>query len=431
MDIQPSQLSDFNSDQLIGLAISIGIGFLIGMERQFSKETAEHQEQFAGIRTFTMVSMFGYLSALIGQVMGEWIFGLTLVCVFAFVIVSYLRLSKTPGNSGATSEFALIITFVLGGLVFLGMILLALIIMVVMLLLLAFKPTLHLFVEKLKRQELLAIILFVVMSALVIPFLPDFNFGPYDLWNLKEIWKMVVLVSGTSLVGYMIAKFMGHRGTMLAGVVGGLVSSTSVALAYSRKSTETKSVDTSFYYAMGVISACTIMFPRVLFEVYIVNLELAYYLWLPVALISLAGFGTAIVIYRFKKGNMKHNNGINLKNPLDLVTAIKFALLYAVIQWLVKYSSVQFGDNGTYIAGAISGITDVDAITLSMAKMAREGGNSVLAVNTILIATLSNTLVKFLIVIALGSDVLKKTAFWGFMAMFLTGFSYFLIFSVF
>ncbi len=430
MDIQPSQLSDFNSDQLIGLAISIGIGFLIGMERQFSKETAEHQEQFAGIRTFTMVSMFGYLSALIGQVMGEWIFGLTLVCVFAFVIVSYLRLSKTPGNSGATSEFALIITFVLGGLVFLGMILLALIIMVVMLLLLAFKPTLHLFVEKLKRQELLAIILFVVMSALVIPFLPDFNFGPYKLWNLKEIWKMVVLVSGTSLVGYMIAKFMGNRGTMLAGVVGGLVSSTSVALAYSRKSTESKSVDTSFYYAMGVISACTVMFPRVLFEVYIVNLELAYDLWVPIALISLAGFGSAVLIYKFKKGNIRHN-GIVLKNPLDLAIAIKFALLYAAIQWLVKYSSEQFGDSGTYIAGAISGITDVDAITLSMAKMAREGGNSVLAVNTILIATLSNTLVKFIIVIALGSDILKKIAFWGFMAMFLTGFSYFLIFAVF
>jgi len=430
MEIQPSHLSDFNPDQLIGLAISIGIGFLIGMERQFSKENVEHHEQFAGIRTFTMVSMFGYLSALVGAVMGEWIFGLTLVCVFAFVIISYLQLSKAPGNSGATSEFALIITFVLGGLVFLEMILLALIIMVVMLLLLAFKPTLHLFVEQLKRQELLAIILFVVMSALVIPFLPEFNFGPYQLWNLKEIWKMVVLVSGTSLVGYMIAKFMGHRGTMLAGVVGGLVSSTSVALAYSRKSTETKSADTSFYYAMGVISACTIMFPRVLFEVYVVNLELAYDLWLPIALISLAGFGSAALIYKFQKGEMGHN-GIVLKNPLDLVTAIKFALLYAAVQWLVKYSGEQFGDSGTYIAGAISGITDVDAITLSMAKMSREGGNSVLAINTILIATLSNTLVKFLIVIAFGSTVLKKTAFWGFLAMFLTGLFYFLIVSVF
>ncbi|WP_276360756.1 MgtC/SapB family protein [Daejeonella sp. H1SJ63] len=430
MDIQTSQLSDFSPDQLIGLAISIGIGFLIGMERQFSKEAVEHQEQFAGIRTFTMVSMFGFIAASVAQVMGAWIFGLTLGCVFAFVIISYLRLSKTPGNSGATSEFALVITFVLGGMVFIEMILLALIIMVVMLLLLTFKPTLHLFVEKLKRQELLAIILFVVMSALVIPFLPSFNFGPYKLWNLKEIWKMVVLVTGTSLIGYMIAKFMGHRGTLLAGVVGGLVSSTSMSLTFSRKSTESKSADISFYYAMGVISACTIMFPRVLFEVYVVNAELALQLWIPIALISLAGFGSAVLIFKLHKGSPGHN-GITLKNPLDLVTAIKFALLYAAVQWLVKYSGEQFGNSGTYIAGAISGITDVDAITLSMAKMSKAGGNSVLAINTILIATLSNTLVKFMIVIGVGSAVLRKTVFWGFLAMFLTGLSYFLIFSIF
>jgi len=430
MEIGTSQFSDFNVNHLIGLATSIGIGFLIGMERQFSKEAVEHQEQFAGIRTFTMVSMFGFISALLSTLMGEWVFGLTLVCVFAFVIVSYLHLSKTPGNKGATSEFALIITFTLGAMVFMKLILFALVIMVVMLLLLAFKPTLHLFVEKLKRQELLAIILFVVMSALVIPFLPNDNFGPYDLWNLKEIWQMVVLVSGTSLVGYMIAKFMGQRGTMFAGIVGGLVSSTSVALAFSRKSKETKSMTASFFYAIGVISACTIMFPRILFEVYVVNAELAKLIWIPVLLISTAGFGSAALVYRFKTGNPE-SNGIILKNPLDLSTAIKFAFLYAAVQWLVKYSSVHFGDSGTYIAGAISGITDVDAITLSMAKISKAGGDANLAINTILIAALSNTLVKFLIISALGSVELRKTAFYGFFAMFLTGFAYFLVSSVF
>jgi len=430
MEIGTSQFSDFNIDHLIGLATSIGIGFLIGMERQFSKEAVEHQEQFAGIRTFTMVSMFGFISALLSTMLGEWIFGLTLACVFAFVVVSYVQLSKLPSNKGATSEFALLITFTLGAMVFMKLILFALIIMVVMLMLLAFKPTLHLFVEKLKRQELLAIILFVVMSALVIPFLPNDNFGPYDLWNLKEIWQMVVLVSGTSLVGYMIAKFMGQRGTMLAGIVGGLVSSTSVALAFSRKSMETKSAAASFFYAMGVISACTIMFPRILFEVYVVNAGLATQLWIPVLLISIAGFGSASLIYKFRKGK-PGSNGIILKNPLDFSTAIKFAFLYAAVQWLVKYSSIHFGDSGTYIAGAISGITDVDAITLSMAKISKAGGDANLAINTILIAALSNTLVKFIIISALGSVELRKTAFFGFFAMFLTGLAYFLISSVF
>ena len=426
MDNGPSSLADFNIDHLIGLAMSIGIGFLIGMERQFSKEVEEKEAQFAGIRTFTIVSLFGFLAAFISSEISEWIFVATFMGVFAFVIISYLRISKRPGNIGATSEFALLITFLLGAVVFFQFILFALIIMVVMLFLLAFKPTLHFFVEKLKREELIAIIVFVVMSALVIPFLPDNNFGPYDLWNLKEIWQMVVLVSGTSLVGYMIAKFMGGKGTMLAGIVGGLVSSTSVALAFSRKSKETSSATSSFFYAIGIISACTMMFPRILFEVYVVNSALAVDLWLPVILISVAGFGPAFLIYKIKKGKSGKGSMV-LKNPLDLATAFKFALFYAAIQWLVKYGGENFGDIGTYITGAISGITDVDAITLSMAKMAKGAGDSTVAINTILIAAMSNTLVKFLIVITLGSVELRKTAFLGFCAIFLTGLTYFFI----
>lgn len=420
-----SELTDFNVEHLLGLAISIGIGFLIGMERQFSKEVEEKEEQFAGIRTFTMVAMFGFLSAFLSAEMSPWIFVSTLIGVFAFVIISYSKISKLPGKVGATSEFAILITFLLGAVVFMKFILFALVIMVVMLLLLAFKPTLHLFVEKLERKELLAIILFVVMSALVIPFLPDDNFGPYGLWNLKEIWQMVVLVSGTSLVGYMIAKFMGDKGTMLAGIVGGLVSSTSVALTFSRKSKETSSASSSFFYAMGIISACTIMFPRILFEVYVINSTLAKELWIPVILISLAGFGAAFLIYKIKKGK-EGKSSMVLKNPLDLATAIKFALFYAAIQWLVRYGGENFGDNGTYIAGAISGITDVDAITLSMAKMAKDATRSELAINTILIAALSNTLVKFIIVMILGSIELRKTAFIGFGAIFLSGLLYFI-----
>ncbi|MEJ6980137.1 MgtC/SapB family protein [Pedobacter sp. P351] len=425
MDEEFSKVTSLTIDQLTGFAISLGIGFLIGMERQFSKEVKEDEEQFAGVRTFTMVSIFGYITAFLSAHFGQWLFGVALFCVFVFVIVSYFKIASSPGNKGGTSEIATIITFLLGAMVFLKFILFALVITVVVLLLLAFKPSLHGFVQKLNREELLAIILFVVMSALVIPFLPDSNFGPYKLWNLKEIWKMVVLVSGTSLFGYMIAKILGNKGTMLAGIVGGLVSSTSVALAFSRKSKENKSGASAFYYAMGIISACTIMFPRILFEVYVVNKTLAQQLWIPVAVISLAGFGAAYLIYRLNKGKSQAG-GISLKNPLDLSTAIKFAMFYALIQWLVKYCGENFGDNGTYLAGAISGITDVDAITLSMAKMANTQEASNLAINTILIAALSNTLVKFIIVLILGSLELRKIAFWGFCAIFISVLAYIL-----
>jgi uncharacterized membrane protein (DUF4010 family) len=228
---------------------------------------------------------------------------------------------------------------------------------------------------------------------------------------------MVLLVSGTSLVGYMIAKFMGQKGTVLASLIGGFVSSTSVSLAFSRKSKESKS--SSFFYAVGIILACTIMFPRMLFEVYIVNVNLASQLNIPIIIITCAGFGTAVLIYKVENGNHS-NNEIALKNPLDFLTALKFALLFAAVQWLVKYASIQFGDNGFYLAGAISGITDVDAITLSMAKIEKAGGSTKLAIQTILIAALSNTLVKFFIVIVLGSIELRKTALWGFFAIFIS-----------
>jgi uncharacterized membrane protein (DUF4010 family) len=197
-----------------------------------------------------------------------------------------------------------------------------------------------------------------------------------------------------------------------------------VALAFSRRSKLSKSDASAFFYAMGIISACTIMFPRVLFEVYVVNKALAKQLWIPVILVTIAGFGAAFLIYKFKKGKPDSEN-LPLKNPLDLSTAIKFALFFAAIQWLVKFAGDNFGDNGTYLAGAISGITDVDAITLSMAKMATGGGDASLAINTILLAALSNTLVKFIIVMTVGSVQLRKTAFIGFAAIFLTGLAYF------
>ena len=133
---------------------------------------------------------------------------------------------------------------------------------------------------------------------------------------------MVVLVSGTSLVGYMIAKLLGNKGTLVAGIVGGLVSSTSVALTFARRSKLASSGSSSLFYAMGIISACTIMFPRILFEVYVVNPALSQQLWLPVILVSIAGFVAALFIYKIKKAKADAES-LPLKNPLDFITAIK------------------------------------------------------------------------------------------------------------
>ncbi|WP_207494424.1 MgtC/SapB family protein [Aridibaculum aurantiacum] len=425
MDEQSMDLTAPTANHLIQLSICIGIGFLIGLERTFSKQVQEGEEEFAGLRTFTLVAVFGYISAFLSAQLGTWLYAVAFASMVALVIVSYFKTSTTTHNMGGTSEVATILTFLLGALVFLNHVLLALIITVITLLLLAYKPTLHVFVKKLSREELLAIIKFVIMSALVIPFLPDTNFGPYSVWNLKDIWKMVILVSGTSLVGYLIAKVIGNKGTVVAGVVGGLVSSTAVTLTFSRRSKQA-SEQAAFYFALAIICACTIMFARILFEVYVVNRQLAAELWIPMTILTATGFGAAFLIFRGKKGKQEAES-VPLSNPLNLGTAIKFALFFAGIMLLVKYTSENFGNSGTYIAGAISGITDVDAITLSMAKMAKGGDNNQIAINTILIAALSNSLVKFGIVMIVGSKPLVKIAAIGFISIFVVGGAYFLI----
>lgn len=424
MDEQLSEISGNMVVYLQRLAVCLGIGLLIGMERTFHRKR-EDDEEFAGIRTFTLVAVFGYLSALLAAYSGAWLLGVSLAGLILFVVVSYYRSSVLPGKMGGTTEIATILTFLLGVLVFGGFILLSLIVTVVTLLLLAYKPTLHHFVSKLSREELLAIIKFIIISALVIPFLPPQNFGPYAIWNLQDIWKMVILVSGVSLVGYLIAKIVGHKGTMLAGVIGGLVSSTAVALTYARRSKEAKEDAGAFYFAMAIISACTIMFPRILVEVYIVNRALAERLWIPIAILSLTGFGAAFYIYR-RNVKDKSDAQVPLSNPLNFGTALKFALFFAAVLLLVRYSNENFGDSGTYIAGAISGITDVDAITLSMAKLATNDSTSTLAMNTILLAALSNTLVKLGIVLVVGSRSLVRASLVGFIAIFGVGTALFL-----
>ncbi len=423
MDESLSTINSSTLNILIGFIVSAGIGFLIGLERQYTKEVQEGDEQFAGIRTFTMVCIAGFISALLSRHFGPWVFVVGLLSLSAMLVASYIRISSDEDERGGTTEVATLITFLLGGLVHLNYILISLSVMVLMLALLAFKPGLHGFAKKLTRSELLSIILFVVMSALVLPFLPGRSFGPYDLWNLKEIWKMVILVAGTSLVGYMIAKVMGNKGTIVAGIVGGLVSSTSVALAFSKRSKDAESQG-SVYLAIAILGACTIMFPRILFEVFIVNPSLGEKMILPISVLTAAGAAGALLIFKRQK-RASSGEELPLKNPLNLSTAIKFALFFAGVQWLVHYTQQNFGASGTYVAGAVSGITDVDAITLSMAKMAR-GGDEMLSINTILIAALSNTLVKFMIAIFLGSPQLKKAVSMGFGLIFLAGIALFI-----
>lgn len=403
------------------LAVAAGIGFLIGLEREFAKRVRDknpdpdgpQEKQFAGLRTFTLIALLGFLAALSAHTLGGWFFGIMLVGFIALLVASYLA-SIRRGDIGATSEITALITFLLGGLAYEGHLLFIIIVAVLVLLLLSFKLPLHRFVTMLNEQEVRAIIEFVIISVLVLPFLPNEGYGPQGTWNPKEIWSMVILVSGISLAGYLLAKVVGgSRGSVMAGLVGGLVSSTAVALGLGRQARKLPNLAPML--AVGIVAASSIMLPRMLLEIFVVNAALAATMALPLIAVTAVGLGASYLIHRGRKASEAVPATLN--NPLNFRVALQFAVFYALVRWLVVWANERFGDAGTYAAGMLAGLTDVDAVTLGMARLAHQDGWETTASVTILLAALVNTLVKFLIAAVAGGATLRRLVMPGFIGM--------------
>lgn len=408
-------LSQELQDLLWRLIISLALGFLLGLEREYAKRVVDKEEQFAGVRTYTFIALFGFLCAYLSQHFGDWLFITGLLGLIAVVIATYIMTAKS-GSFGITTELSGILAYIIGALVFEGEILLAVIVTVVITSLLSLKVKLHSFIATLTPEEIRAFIQFVIISAVVLPFLPDEPFGPNGVWNLHEIWTMVILVTGISLAGYLLAKIMGARkGTLLAGIVGGLVSSTAVTLSVSRRTREHPNAS-HVIGAVSIISATAVLYPRILLETWVVNRHLALQLALPIAFITLVALGAAFLIHR--KGGKEAPVEVPTKNPLNFSVAIQFALVYMAVLWLMDVASAHYSAHGLYIGSLVFGATDMDAITLSIARKA-DIADTLHGMTAVLLATLSNTVMKFLIVVYFGDGSLRKWVGLGFGAIFL------------
>ncbi len=402
---------------LVRLLVSVGIGLLIGLEREFAKRVVEQERKlFAGIRTYTLITLFGFMAALIADHYGAGILVVAFLGLLAMLIISY-RLKARPGNFGGTSEMSGILAFLLGALVHEGQVLLAVIVTVIVTGLLSLKLPLHRFVASLKIQDIRALIQFVVISAVVLPFLPTAPFGPYGVWNLQDIWTMVVLVSGVSLVGFLLGKVLGDRmGTVVAGVLGGLVSSTAVTVDMARRA-KGRNVRRTVA-SVSILAACTIMFPRVLLEAWLLNAPLATQLLLPIATATAVGLAAAYLTHRIPDGADTPEHVVT--NPLNFGSALQFALVYMAVRWLVAFAMDRYGAQGTYVAAFASGATDMDAITLSLSRASR-GGDLSMARNAILIAAASNTVFKLGMTIVLGDRNLFRPVLIGLGSALLAG----------
>ncbi|MDO9038066.1 MAG: MgtC/SapB family protein [Lutibacter sp.] len=424
--IENLKLTEF--DFVIRMLVTAGIGFVLGLEREYS-QYSEKVEIFAGLRTFMLVALLGFLTAYFGVTLNYWIFIAGFLGVVAIVAISYW-VTSNKGDIGSTTEFAVIFTFLLGGLVLIGNINISLALTVVMLVILSLKVRLRIMIGQLTQDEVYAFVRFVVVALLILPFLPNEYYGPYDVINPREVGWIIVLISGIGFVGYILMKFLGtDRGILLTSILGGLVSSTFVTFTFSKKSKETPELSKN--YAVGILAAATIMVIRVFLLVFIFNKAMLVGLIIPLFIVLLTAFGISLFFYNSQFGKPQTIDKIVLGDPLNIKNAVFFGIFYMGILLLVSYANHIYGAKGIYVSSAISALTDIDAIAISVSKLGGTTINFLIAQNAILLAVLSNTIVKIGIAVFTGSKALKKYVLIGYGCIFIAGIVGFLVLNFF
>ncbi len=384
------------------LAITLVIGMMIGLQREMHYHKKK-EISFAGTRTFALIALLGYLSAWLQSfsplflVVSLSIFGLLL-------LVSYIIKNINGASHGATTEMAALITFILGVMLSFSLENYAIGLAVIILFLLEIKGDISKIEEHITSQDLSSMTLFLMMSFVVLPLLPDKMVDPFGIFNPYKTWLMVVLIAGISFIGYIAIKILGNkRGVYLTGIFGGLVSSTAVSITLSKLYALQKTFLKNF--AGGIAIASTIMYLRVLLETSFFNLSLTKALAIPY--LGATTVGLLFVFYLYKHEGVHKITQIEAnKNPLDLSEALKLGLLFGLIFGSIGIFQSKFGDSGVYIISFLSGFTDVDAITLSLSQLAHHKISQEVAMSGIIIASIVNSLVKLGIVFILGGKKL-------------------------
>jgi len=420
MDSTLINTPDFQLTQMeliVRLLIALGAGFLIGLEREHAALT-QKLNSFAGIRSFIFVALMGFSGMMMSVILDPWIFIGLLLSVLVLIGISYWA-TAAAGDLGTTTELSLLLSYVIGGLTFLGFIEISLMITVVVVVLLSAKFKLQDTIGKITSEELYDFIRFAVLVLLVFPFLPDEELGPFDVLNPREIGWVVILTSGLGLVGYILMRLLGSgKGILLSGIVGGLVSSTAVTWVFAKKSKESPLI--SLHCAVAILAASSIMIIRVLIWAFIFNNQLFNRLVFPIAFVFIVALGVAVAFYYKQRQSESIETDMGKSKPLDLQGALFFGLVYTVILLVVSYANEYLGEKGMLLSSAIAGLSDIDAITISVSKIAGESLSLSIASNAVLIATVSNTIVKLGIGMSAGSLELRKHLFIGYGIVFIS-----------
>ncbi len=376
--------------------LAILLGALLGLERE------RKEKHLAGLRTFILVTLFG---SFCGQVSGTTsshlvIFAGMIAITVQSAMVHFLR-AREDIAAGLTTSVALLIAYGIGVLVSQSQTMAAIALSLVTTVILYFKPQMHEFSHNLSRRDIYAIFQFGLIAFIILPILPDRGFGPYDSLNPYNIWLMVVMISAINLVGYVTMKFVGQRwGGPMLGILGGIVSSTATTLSFSRHARDNENF--SIMGAVVVSLASTIVLIRMALLVGVIHTELLAELALPLIAMFLCGLIPTFISWRM--ATQQKTPVPEAKNPMELKQALLFGLIYAVVLLAVSTGNDFFGNKGLYIVSLITGLTDVDAITLSNARLAGTGTfGANQAATSILVAYVANLVFKLSIVGMVGT----------------------------
>jgi uncharacterized membrane protein (DUF4010 family) len=397
-------------NQLSGMMVAILGGAAVGLERERSGHAIGPRARFGGLRTFTLLGVIaGVAGFLIASDRG--MAGALLVAgAIGLVVAAYSRASLRDVD--ATTEVAALVVLAAGVLSGTGGIYLGAGLTTVTVMLLAEKPTLHALARRLDDTTLVAAARFAVMAIVILPLLPVGPFGPAPGVKPRELWLLVLLFSALSFIGFIFRRLFGTRGYLVAGLLGGLVSSTSVTLTLARLS-RTHTRDAAAM-AGGALAASTVLFARVATVIAVLDVSL-----LPLALWYLApAFAAGAVSLLFlqrSSGNAEPVAG-EMKNPLEFRAAIEMAVLFQAVLFGVHAAQAFIGSLAVLVSGFLLGLTDVDALTLAMVRNAT-ALSPALATRAIAVGVLANTLLKAAVAIAIGNRHFSKPALLGLAAI--------------
>jgi uncharacterized membrane protein (DUF4010 family) len=379
---------------LLNVLVSAALGAVIGLMQQGRHHVRENRPtEFSGLRTFTLWCVGGCMAAHLSETVSSWILPAVLAAVAADFVVGSRRERRPTG--GSTTLIAAVVTVLIGALVAGGQEQVAIIAAAITAVLLAAKRPIHAWTHCFTEDDLRTAIQFVAITGIILPLVPNQDLGPFHAFNPFKVWLMVVIISGVGALGYALMRLLNGRGGMFwSGLLGGLASSTATTLAYARRSRDTDSDCAGCIMAVALASLALV--PRVLVTISFVNPGLLPSLAVPMGAMAL-WLGSAAGWYWFRQqrpGTSEPTPPIT--NPLALGTAIKFAAIFALIAFVVKATHEKgLLEHGLLPLSFLSGLTDVDAISLSLAGDSKSGGLSpALAARGIAVAVAANSVLK-------------------------------------